>query len=221
MTGCCGKSRNNAGDPVYVSNNWDGKGGIHICRDGEMICPNLGKSEHYFGHFLDSNDIENMPTEEIVRRLGELGIRVILLTDKEETDQKGIRDVINLVASSPYSQLDSFENLRYRSCFLYRDIDNRLWNITLTGGEGLEDKWHEQDVVYSGTQGAVLMFVLTRIFPCASEGFGLAPALLGLFVGLVFREEISNTHVAVGLHVCGLPSVGAFVFKGYWVSDCK
>jgi hypothetical protein len=239
---CCGR-RNNAGTPVTMQR--EESGGVSITRnDGKTVVRNEGKAEPYCGQFLDADDIEDMPVQEIVARLEDLGVRVILISDHDEdgdaTDKQDIKDVINQVAASPYnynhheheqghanddalanSASDKSLNLRYRCCLLYRDTHSRLWNITLTGGEGLQDRWDEQDVTYSGLQGIVLLVVLTRILPCVGEGLGVAPALLSLVIGLVFREEIENSHVAVGLHVCGIPSVGAFVFKGFWISDCK
>ena len=58
-------------------------------------------------------------------------------------------------------------------CFLYRDQNGRLYNLTLKNGcGGLAGSWMSGNTSFSGLQALVAMTVLSRVLPCYNASGG-------------------------------------------------
>ena len=58
-------------------------------------------------------------------------------------------------------------------CFLYKDQNGRLYNLTLKNGcGGLAGSWMSGNTSFSGLQALVAMTVLSRVLPCYNASGG-------------------------------------------------
>lgn len=114
---------------------------------------------------------------------------------------------------------------RQQQCLLYRDVDGRLFNLTLTTEfTALEASWKSLLSSFSILQAMVLLTFLTRTFSCAVDiesGIlqDFRPAYLALVLGLVFSEEIGLSWTNVALLVRGMPSISAYAITSKVDSD--
>lgn len=133
---------------------------------------------------------------------------------------KEIKEVVENV--STYSRAESNSGELSQSCLLYRDRNNRLFNLTIQGGSmGLEGSWKNSLATFSGLEAMIGMTVLTRSFTCAlqDEVLGVRPAYLSLLLGLVLSEEISLAHLNITMLVWGAPSISSYELLFQFSSD--
>lgn len=71
-----------------------------------------------------------------------------------------IHKVVKLVSRKPFRATD---NPRSRACLLYQDSEGRLFNVIMTGAEGLSQQWENTESMYAGLEALVAMVLLSRL----------------------------------------------------------
>lgn len=106
-------------------------------------------------------------------------------------------------------------------CILYRDKSGQLYNLTCDNGSGgLAETWKNLLLSFSGLQAMVALSILTRAFACINPESKVKPGyFLGLVLGLVLQEEMSQSFLNVALLVQGIPSVAAYSLMSGSESD--
>jgi hypothetical protein len=168
----------------------------------------------------------------VLKTLCDAGILVYIIDSKvcitlhEMVDS--VHQVIEHVCRDPESRQrpkNHNQHQRQQQCLLYRDVDGRLFNLTLTSEfTALEASWKDLFSSFSILQAMVLLTFLTRSFSCAVDIEGDAlqdfrPAYLALVLGLVFSEEIGLSWMNVAILVRGMPSVSAYAITSKVDSD--
>jgi hypothetical protein len=161
----------------------------------------------------------------VLKTLRDAGILVYIIDAKVcitlHEMVEGVRQVIDHVCRDPVAR----NHPRQLICLLYRDVDGRLFNLTLTSEfTALEASWKDLLSSSSILQALVLLTILTRSFSCAVDIVGnslqdFRPAYLALVLGLVFSEEIGLSWPNVALLVRGMPSVSAYALTTKFDSD--
>jgi hypothetical protein len=158
----------------------------------------------------------------ILNALKEAGVLVYIIDAKIcislHEIVNSVRQVIEHVCRNPEYR-DHPKNQR---CLLYRDVDGRLFNLTLTSEfTSLEASWKDVLSSFSILQAMVLLTFLTRSFSCGvdNELQDFRPAYLALVLGLVFSEEIGMSWTNVALLVRGIPSISAYSLVSKFGSD--
>lgn len=74
-------------------------------------------------------------------------------------------------------------------CFLYKDQNGRLYNLTLKNGSGgLAGSWQSANTSFSGLQALVALTVLSRVLPCYNVNGGQCDICLLPFP--LFKRDI-------------------------------
>lgn len=86
------------------------------------------------------------------------------LTERGNVNYPILRKVVEHASKSKAS---GSKNAR---CFLYKDENGRLYNLTLNNGSGgLAGSWQSTNTSFSGLQALVAMTVLSRVLPCYDD----------------------------------------------------
>ena len=188
----------------------------------------------------NSNSSNNGSFKQVLRTLQQAGVTVYLIDAKVCVT---LNDIIDAVYRGVISHV-----LQHRTgfssdlkCCLYRDMDGRLFNLTLAKSYSQsEGSFVGSLQSFSIVQAATLLVVLCRSFACAAfilpasfnigagsddglngdENVGevptivnFRPAYLALILGLVFGEEIGQSWIHVAMHVRGFPSISALTLE--------
>jgi hypothetical protein len=161
----------------------------------------------------------------VLTTLRDAGILVYIIDAKVCITLHEMVDCVHQVIDHVCRDPEARQHPREKLCRLYRDIDGRLFNLTLTSEfTALEASWKDMLGSFSILQAVVLLTFLTRSLSCAVdiEGDSLEnfrPAYLALVLGLVFAEEIGLSWTNVALLVRGMPSVSAYAITTHFDSD--
>ncbi len=99
---------------------------------------------------------DNLTTQQLKCELESNGVDTFVVSDKKETIHQDIHNVIRLISKTPYDE-------RRRVCLLYKDSKSRLFNVVLTGAEGVSAKWERVESMYVGMQAVFAMALLARL----------------------------------------------------------
>lgn len=156
---------------------------------------------------IDQHD--NTDGRQTIDQLKEFGITVYL-AEHDTVNTALLKQVISHVTVNRNDRSkEPHENQR---CILYRDKNGQLYNLTVDNGSGgLASTWKSLLLSFSGLQAMVALSVLTRAFACMNPESRVKPGyFLGLTLGLVLYEEMSQSFLNVALLVQGCPSVAAY-----------
>mmetsp|Transcript_15381 Transcript_15381/g.26265 ORF Transcript_15381/g.26265 Transcript_15381/m.26265 type:complete len:455 (+) Transcript_15381:144-1508(+) len=165
---------------------------------------------------IDQHD--NQDGRQTIDQLKEFGITVYL-AEHDTVNIALLKQVISHVTVNRNDRSrEPHENQR---CILYRDKSGQLYNLTVDNGSGgLASTWKSLLLSFSGLQAMVAMSVLTRAFACMNPESKVKPGyFLGLVLGLVLFEEMSQSFLNVALLVQGVPSVAAYSLSSGSDSD--
>jgi hypothetical protein len=161
----------------------------------------------------------------VLNTLHDAGILVYIIDARVCITLHEIVDSIHKVIENVCRDPEYQDHPKNQRCLLYRDVDGRLFNLTLTSDYGnMEATWRDLVQSFSIVQALVLLTFLTRSFSCAVDLNGdnledFRPAYLALVLGLVFSEEISLSWTNVALLVRGIPSISAYSLTSKVDSD--
>ncbi|KAG7347836.1 hypothetical protein IV203_016541 [Nitzschia inconspicua] len=202
-----------------------GKFGVLLSSHSHCSCSNDQTSYRRDRLIRDIDAASQKGYGAVLKTLRDAGILVYIIDAKvcitlhEMVDS--IHQVIEYVCRDPESR----QHPRQQQCLLYRDIDGRLFNLTLTSEfTSLEGTWKDLLSSFSILQALVLVTFLTRPLSCAVDVNSdilqdFRPAYLALVLGLVFSEEISLSWTNVAILVRGMPSVSAYAITSNVGSD--
>ena len=93
------------------------------------------------------------------------GVEVFIVSENDTNNTSGdintnIHKVVKLVSRKPFRATD---NPRSRACLLYQDSEGRLFNVIMTGAEGLSQQWENTESMYAGLEALVAMVLLSRL----------------------------------------------------------
>jgi hypothetical protein len=165
---------------------------------------------------IDQHD--NRDGRQTIDQLKEFGITVYLA----EHDTVNIALLKQVVSHVTVNRNDrSKEPHENQRCILYRDKNGQLFNLTVdNGSSGLASTWKSLLLSFSGLQAMVALSVLTRAFACMNPESQVKPGyFLGLVLGLVLHEEMSQSFLNVAMLVVGTPSVAAYSLVSGGESD--
>jgi hypothetical protein len=161
----------------------------------------------------------------VLKTLRDAGILVYIIDSKICITLHEIVDSVHKVIDNVCRDPEYQDHPKNQKCLLYRDVDGRLFNLTLTSDySSLEGTWRDVLQSFSILQAMVLLTFLTRSFSCAMDINGddledFRPAYLALVLGLVFSEETSLSWTNVAVLVRGMPSISAYSLKSKVDSD--
>lgn len=165
---------------------------------------------------IDQHD--NQDGRQTIDQLKEFGITVYL-AEHDTVNIALLKQVISHVTVNRNDRSkEPHENQR---CILYRDKSGQLYNLTVDNGSGgLEATWKNLLLSFSGLQSMVALSILTRVFACMDPESKVKPGyFLGLVLGLVLQEEMSQSFLNVAMLVMGIPSVAAYSLMSGSESD--
>ena len=171
------------------------------------------------------DDANNKGYSAVLKTLHDAGILVYIIDARVCITLHEIVDSIHKVIENVCRDPEYQDHPKNQRCLLYRDVDGRLFNLTLTSDYGnMEATWRELVQSFSIVQALVMLTFLTRSFSCAVDINGddledFRPAYLALVLGLVFSEEISLSWTNVALLVRGIPSISAYSLSSKVDSD--
>lgn len=99
---------------------------------------------------------DDLTTQQLKCELQSSGVDTFVVSDNKENIHRDIHKVIRLISKTPYHE-------RRRVCLLYKDSKSRLFNVVLTGAEGLSAKWERVESMYVGMQAVFAMALLARL----------------------------------------------------------
>ncbi|KAL7498224.1 hypothetical protein ACHAWT_007240 [Skeletonema menzelii] len=183
--------------------------GSYVCewnsQSGKIECQQDYKFQ-ILQRIIDQED--NKDGRQTIDQLKEFGITVYL-AEHDTVNLTLLKQVISHVTVNKNDRSrDPHENQR---CILYRDKSGQLYNLTVDNGSGgLASTWKQLMLSFSGMQAMVALSVLTRAFACINPESKVKPGyFLGLVLGLVLAEEMSQSVLNVAMLVQGIPSVAA------------
>lgn len=152
----------------------------------------------------------------VLNTLRNAGILVYIVDAKVCITLHEMVDSVHQVIDNVCRDPEFRDHPKNQKAILYRDVDGRLFNLTLTSDfVTMEGSWKDLLHSFSIFQAMVLLSFLTRSFSCAVEFHrdqlqDFRPAYLALVLGLVFSEEIGLSWTNVALLVRGIPSISAY-----------
>lgn len=151
----------------------------------------------------------------VLATLQDAGIMVYIIDSKICITLEEVVGAIHKVIAHVCSDRESQSHPSNEKCLLYRDVEGRLFNLTLASTYvSLAPTWESTLQSCSILQAATLLVVLQRSFPCSVEDDEIQqnfrPAFLALVLGQVFSEELSLSWTNVALLVRGFPSISAY-----------
>jgi hypothetical protein len=161
---------------------------------------------------------DNRDGRQTIDQLKEFGITVYM-AEHDTVNIELLKQVITHVTLNRNDRSkEPHENQR---CILYRNKNGQLFNLTIDdGSSGLASTWKNLLLSFSGLQAMVALSVLTRAFACMNSESNVKPGyFLGLLIGLVLHEEMSQSVLNVAMMVVGTPSVAAFSLMSGGESD--
>lgn len=157
---------------------------------------------------------DNKDGRRTIDQLKDFGITVYL-TEHGNINYPILRKVVEHASKS---KANGSKNAR---CFLYKDENGRLYNLTLNNGSGgLAASWQSTNTSFSGLQALVALTVLSRVLPCYDDaGTYIYPGYLSLIIGIILSEEISYAWLNCSILITGTPSVAAHTIISNFDSD--
>jgi hypothetical protein len=151
----------------------------------------------------------------VLTTLRDAGVMVYIIDSKVCITLDDVVDAIRKVIAHVCSDKESLSHPNHEKCLLYRDVEGRLFNLTVVSTYiSLTPTWESNLQSCSVLQATTLLVILQRSFACAVEDEvlqqNLRPAFLALVLGLVFSEELALSWTNVAMLVRGIPSISAY-----------
>ena len=179
------------------------------------------------------------PSEALLETLHEMNVECYVLDASHNLLQEMIRvveQVVSCRAAACRRQRQRQPPLNARmgrpqQCLLYRDHEQRLYNLVLTShAVGPASQWLSLLETFSGLQAMTAVMVLVRSLSCIVENNNndndnnntqpqFRPAYLSLVLGLALGEEISLAWLTASMLVRSTPSMAAYSLTSRVGSD--
>ncbi|KAL7489651.1 hypothetical protein ACHAW6_015301 [Cyclotella cf. meneghiniana] len=213
---CCGSPPPHSAAAEEEEDTEDISAHSYVCKfNGQGDRWDCGESEYkrdVLQQVIRAHD--NKDGRRTIDQLKDFGITVYL-TERGNVNYPILRKVVEHASKSKAS---GSKNAR---CFLYKDENGRLYNLTLNNGSGgLAGSWQSTNTSFSGLQALVAMTVLSRVLPCYDDtGSYIYPGYLSLIIGIILSEEISFAWLNCSMFITGTPSVAAHTIISNFDSD--